>query len=199
MLSAPLVFSKGGDIRQLLHVMLIDSIILLSSLVLQRFRILKTGIRIHDLEAVDKIWRTCCALHNMLLEEDDLAANWVGGDATSWEQHKGDEFFKHDELDAVKFGLHRDYDVTELEGLEEEPGDAYARPAGQEDDEEEEDNIPSVQPVGIKVNDMSLDAFRAKLIEHFTIKFRMKEVYWPSRFGKTSWNPDMGEAAERRT
>ena len=33
-----------------------------------RFRILKTGIRLHKIEAVDKILLTCCALHNLLLE-----------------------------------------------------------------------------------------------------------------------------------
>ena len=31
-----------------------------------RWRILKTGIRLHGIEAADKIWLTCCALHNWL-------------------------------------------------------------------------------------------------------------------------------------
>ena len=37
-----------------------------------RFRVLKTGIRLHGAEAADNIWCTCCALHNMLLEIDGL-------------------------------------------------------------------------------------------------------------------------------
>ena len=37
-----------------------------------RWRILKTGIRIHGVESADKIWLTCCALHNWLLETDGL-------------------------------------------------------------------------------------------------------------------------------
>ncbi len=37
-----------------------------------RFRILKTGVRVHGVEATDKIWLTCCALHNFVLEADGL-------------------------------------------------------------------------------------------------------------------------------
>ncbi len=33
-----------------------------------RWQILKTGIRLHGVEVVDDIWRTCCALHNWLLD-----------------------------------------------------------------------------------------------------------------------------------
>ena len=43
-----------------------------------RFRILKSPIRIHDIEEVDKIWKTCCALHNWLLEIDGLDKEYTG-------------------------------------------------------------------------------------------------------------------------
>ena len=33
-----------------------------------RWRVLKAGIRLHGIEAVDRVWLTCCALHNLLLE-----------------------------------------------------------------------------------------------------------------------------------
>ena len=35
-----------------------------------RWRILKSGICIEGVDAVDKVWLTCCALHNWLLEID---------------------------------------------------------------------------------------------------------------------------------
>lgn len=38
-----------------------------------RWRILKTGIRLHNTEVSDNIWLTCCALHNMLLDVDGLS------------------------------------------------------------------------------------------------------------------------------
>eukprot|EP00804_Cyclotella_cryptica_P009806 CCRYP_016250-RA/>CCRYP_016250-RA protein AED:0.25 eAED:0.25 QI:0/0/0/1/1/1/2/0/249 len=41
-----------------------------------RWRILKTGIRVQGVESVDKVWLTCCALHNWLLEIDGLDAGW---------------------------------------------------------------------------------------------------------------------------
>jgi hypothetical protein len=44
-----------------------------------RWRILKTGIRVHSLEAADNIWFTCCALHNYLLHEDGLNVRWKNG------------------------------------------------------------------------------------------------------------------------
>ncbi len=33
-----------------------------------RFRVLKTGIRLQSMASVVRVWKTCCALHNMLLE-----------------------------------------------------------------------------------------------------------------------------------
>ena len=43
-----------------------------------RWRILKTGIRLGGVEVVDKVWKTCCALHNWLLEIDGLDGDWEG-------------------------------------------------------------------------------------------------------------------------
>jgi hypothetical protein len=43
-----------------------------------RWRILKTGIRLQGVEVANKIWRTCCALQNMLLEVDGLDGEWEG-------------------------------------------------------------------------------------------------------------------------
>lgn len=37
-----------------------------------RSRVLKTGIPLHGMEACDQVWKTFCALHNILLDEGDL-------------------------------------------------------------------------------------------------------------------------------
>jgi hypothetical protein len=55
-----------------------------------RFRILKTGIRLQKIEAVDKIWLTCCALHNLLLESDGLDENWESGVPSDWAGELGE-------------------------------------------------------------------------------------------------------------
>ena len=36
------------------------------------FRVLKAGVRLHGVDVVGDIWKTCCALYNLLLEVDGL-------------------------------------------------------------------------------------------------------------------------------
>ena len=45
----------------------------------KQFSILQTGIRLGRIEHCDKAWRTCCALHNLLLFHDGLDKNWGFG------------------------------------------------------------------------------------------------------------------------
>jgi hypothetical protein len=40
------------------------------------WRILKTGIHLHNTEIVDNIWMMCCAFHNILLHVDGLSDGW---------------------------------------------------------------------------------------------------------------------------
>jgi hypothetical protein len=53
------------------------------------WRILKTGIHLHGVEATNKIWMTCCALHNWLLEINGLDDKWQGGVPSDWESELG--------------------------------------------------------------------------------------------------------------
>jgi hypothetical protein len=43
------------------------------------WHIVKTVIHLHGVEVADKVWKTCCALHNMLLEVDGFDVEWSGG------------------------------------------------------------------------------------------------------------------------
>ena len=43
------------------------------------WRILNSGIRIHGVTEPDKVWLTCCAFHNMLLDIDGLDLQWQNG------------------------------------------------------------------------------------------------------------------------
>eukprot|EP00804_Cyclotella_cryptica_P005035 CCRYP_020361-RA/>CCRYP_020361-RA protein AED:0.17 eAED:0.02 QI:0/0/0/1/0/0/5/0/470 len=56
-----------------------------------RWKILKCGIHLHGTNAVDCIWLTCCAFHNMLLEVDSLDQPWDGFTAPTsiWEGELG--------------------------------------------------------------------------------------------------------------
>jgi DDE superfamily endonuclease len=55
-----------------------------------RWRILKTGIRVHNTEASDNIWMTCCALHNLLLDVDGLSHKWKDCNPSSYENDDGE-------------------------------------------------------------------------------------------------------------
>ena len=59
-----------------------------------RFRLLKAGVRLDGINAVDNVWFTCCALHNWLLDIDGLTGEWKDGEPVSdWEGALG----KHDD------------------------------------------------------------------------------------------------------
>jgi Plant transposon protein len=72
-----------------------------------RWRILKTGVRLHGIVSADKVWMTCCALHNWLLEEDGLDERWDHNVKSNWEGELG----TLDEMDVCRysepFSLHR--------------------------------------------------------------------------------------------
>jgi len=61
-----------------------------------RFRVLKTGISLHGIDVCDNVWYTCCALHNFLLEEDNLSERW---DVNRYMQSDG----YHNDADILKF------------------------------------------------------------------------------------------------
>ena len=54
-----------------------------------RWRIRKTGIQLQSLNAVYDVCLTCCALHNMLLNFDDLDVKWNEGVKSPYEGEMG--------------------------------------------------------------------------------------------------------------
>ena len=71
-----------------------------------RWRILKSGIRLHGAPAADAVFKTCCALHNWLLEVDGLDAEWTQGKPSMWQGELG-EFKEDDEATQEAFALRR--------------------------------------------------------------------------------------------
>jgi hypothetical protein len=55
-----------------------------------RWRILKSGVRLHGFEGVDSVWFTCRVLYNWLLEVDGLTEEWVGGVCKVGSEWEGD-------------------------------------------------------------------------------------------------------------
>ena len=50
-----------------------------------RWRILMSGTQVHGHKATDRVWKTCCALHNWLLDIDGLDEGWMQGVPSPWE------------------------------------------------------------------------------------------------------------------
>jgi hypothetical protein len=147
-----------------------------------RWRILKTGIRIHGLDAADQVWKTCCALHNYLLEVDGLDSKWESGVASDWEGPLGE----HDDEDVPRIrALERLNNAMEARNY-----DTSGRGYGSDQVEEENSNKELddgtegqlLEEDGcISVPKLSFDYFHTKLVTHFDIAFKKREVKWPEQ------------------
>ena len=151
-----------------------------------RWRVLKAGVRSHGTESCDKIWLTCCAFHNMLLDVDGLDDKWEKSlNASRWQRGAGN--FDNSDIPAPIRRLHqsigiqnssfdlsgmgRGTDAPSLAGVQSRTNNAVGPNAEQmiEDDGT------------MVVRHMPQDLFRSKLVEHFQILFRKNQIKWPSR------------------
>lgn len=150
-----------------------------------RWRILKMGIRLHGVEAADKVWCTCCALHNWLLEVDGLDVQWKNGVETvssDWEGSLGDC-----EVEAVREHAHpaaierlhspasfRNFDLSAMGVGDDCENSSVSEEAG--------GDTSTVPPAGVRVvRHLSQAYFKRKLIEHFDVLYQRNEIVWPSR------------------
>ena len=140
---------------------------------------LKAGIRIHGVDITDKVWFTCCALHNLLLDVDGLNQPWDG----KLGLHDLDEG-----VDNITFALQRLENQTAIRNYDSSgmgPGFVNS------DDEDEvdeyypqiNDEIASGVGNGVisqntvnNLKNISSTDFRGKLIKHFDILFREHKV-----------------------
>ena len=151
-----------------------------------RWRILKNGIRLWGIDNSDKVWLTCCALHNMLLEVDGLSNQWKSGVPSNWETDP-------DNREDLPFALKRLATAGGKTSLD-ISGMGYGNDVIQHAHNTQ--NVNEVVTGNVhrgrgnrsnhnpSVRHLSLDFFREKLIRHFNIAFHRKEVTWPKRSNK---------------
>ena len=143
-----------------------------------RWRCLRYGIKLHGIENCDKIWMTCCALHNMLLEIDGLSEQWRSGVKSVYEEDV-------DDVNNLPFSLkrlakpdkQRNFDLSKV-GY----GNDVQRTVRREINVDS--NLTFDKSKIHNVNELTLHQFRMKLITHFNICFMHKEVVWPRRIKK---------------
>jgi Plant transposon protein len=144
-----------------------------------RFRILKTGVRFHKIESVDKLWCTCCALHNLFLEDDGLSHNWENGARSEWEE---DLDIRDDDDDYLDVSDDEEEENNQIgEGIVVQVDDTVDDTVL--DEEHALDNIAHITGDEIMVNSCSNKYLRDKLIGHFDILFERNMVKWPTRTG----------------
>jgi hypothetical protein len=157
-----------------------------------RFRVLKTGIRLDGPAASDKIWLTCCALHNLLLQADGLD-EWEGELGLNDLEDQVYAPFALQRLskeDFTNFGS-RHHETT---ARQDEQRSRYwerlqerhdGNNNNNDDDSATEDNadnnlrVRCSQDGSVVVNSLSYQDFRNRLVEHFDILYRQLKVQWP--------------------
>ena len=159
-----------------------------------RFCVLKTGIWLDGPLSADKVWLTCCALHNWLLDADGLD-DWEGDIGLNGIADLSYAPFALQRLQKEEFATFgsRQHERTAAEARQ------RAVRQGQllDDDIEEEgevyEDVPMTAGVvrydgngAIIVNSLTYGDFRGRLVEHFDILFRQNKVRWPVRATKNN-------------
>ena len=141
-----------------------------------RFAILRYGIRLRSIAKCDKVWLTCCALHNMLLHIDGLNKNWGNGVPSDWEiineTNKGSP--KHLSVPFAITRLNRQF--TEKLNTELKLSDSIAY-------EDEGNRIINYNRYTVNgkrvVSKMPLSVFQNCLVENFDIRYKQNDIIWP--------------------
>ena len=114
----------------------------------QRFHVLKYGIRLHKISNSDKVWSTCCALHNMLLFIDGLDDGW-------------------DEITKDEIGLKIDIPFS-MQRLNRHDDDEVIRKGTEYPEVFFDKYTKNGKRV---VRDLPLNVFQERLVHHFDIRF----------------------------
>jgi hypothetical protein len=126
-----------------------------------RFLLLKYGIRSGNIAHCDKVWLTCCALHNKLLFIDGLHKNWESGAKSYYEDKRTES--------SVPFAIDR---LNRIQGNSEiRSRQIYAT------------SFFDKYTINNKriISKMPLKIFQERLIHHFDIRFKKKDIVWPQR------------------
>lgn len=146
-----------------------------------RWRVLKTGIRLHGVKSCDKIWLTCCGLHNWLLKVDGLSVAWESGVSSDWQGSLGEtnlQDLPESIRNLVSPGLPRNFDHS---GMGPGRDSVYDQQAIQEAEYNDRSGSVVMENGAIVVRRLSMNQFRERLVQHFDILFQKKQVIWPQR------------------
>ena len=133
----------------------------------KRWTVLSKGIQATNIITADKVWRTCCALHNYLLDIDGLDEIWQDNVTCS---DSGYDCFAIRRLTGCDDGDERDEIVQRNITIHE--GQNFL------------DQFPVLPGEVRDVRGLTFDCMRSKLVDHFDITFSLGNVVWPKRVKK---------------
>lgn len=146
-----------------------------------RFRILKTGICLEGPVACDRVWMTCCALHNWLLEVDGMDEEWESdmgrNNASECRRFAPFAIRRLNDNQLEQFGS-RQHEQESCEHIR------MARERGEDYIAEDDDLIANLRRDAegrVCVNSLSHTDFRHRLVIHFDILHRHNKIKWPER------------------
>ncbi len=165
-----------------------------------RWRILKTGIRLHSTKAAD-VWLTCCALHNMLLEVDGLSKGWENGIPSFWTSDRNGDLDFEDlphairrlnagcPSDAAFIDRCRSVDLSrfgsELLNIHSPSNEhQHEHQEGSNRNTTSGDELPLRSSDVVSVNQLPLKQFRSMLVQHFNCQYMQSNIVWPKRLVK---------------
>ena len=147
-----------------------------------RWRILKTGIRIKGVDSVDKVWLTCCALHNWLLDIDGLDKKWKNGIPTSiWTSSLGLNDFDgmSEHIPNAIARLSTNLEPRNYDSLGMGPGDDVVEQYAVDIDLVDHSHHGLVDGEVRVVRKLGLGFFRSRLVEHYDILWKQNKITWP--------------------
>ena len=155
-----------------------------------RWRILKAGVRLQGVDSCDKIWKTCCALHNLLLDVDGLSEHWDGelgvfdsyafGDSMPFALTRLSNPLVRRQYDTSGMGA-ASHLTNEYESDEDSFDDNISNCSNidEEEDAMSNNNMNSAEDDVNYVHNLSQEIFQKRLIEHFDILFKNNKIKWP--------------------
>ena len=142
-----------------------------------RFCILRNGFRFYRIQNCDKLWLTCCALHNILLSINVSHKDREKGIPSDWETMY--QRFQQNETNSrlrTPFTINRLNREFEMETLQPTTNDNI------NDATDLFNKCEKYSKHGKRiVSKMTLSLFRKCLVNHFQIRFEQKDIVWPTR------------------
>ena len=148
----------------------------------------------HGHKATDMVWKTCCALHNWLLDIDGLDERWTKGVHSPLEGELG--HFDTDDLELIPEHIRNCHELYDLlpcgYNVDKDGGDNSADKVESNEEcnanmlllQTVEEPMPSVASGQVRmVRKLSNDQFRSRLVEHFDILYKKNAIKWPRRLG----------------